>query len=184
MRSALSARCAPGIRRCRRRGIWTPSVASALPSARFTAAASPARLTTPCASWAIPPPRRGVAATFRPHPGAAAAKQPARRHPRQPGTRRRRPGAEGFAFPGSGLPEAAALARPQPRRPGTAMAARAVGSGGSFWRRGWITRCIAIHRKPHTVLRRLTGHPKKWRSHFLGKPAPYNRVLSSATRLV
>ena len=43
---------------------------------------------------------------------------------------------------------------------------------------------IAIHRKPHTVLRRLTGHPKKWRSHFLGKPAPYNRVLSSATRLV
>ena len=43
---------------------------------------------------------------------------------------------------------------------------------------------IAIPRKPHTVLRRLTGHPKKWRSHFLGKPAPYNRVLSSATRLV
>ena len=26
---------------------------------------------------------------------------------------------------------------------------------------------IAIHRKPHTVLHRLTGHPKKWRSHFL-----------------
>ena len=32
---------------------------------------------------------------------------------------------------------------------------------------------IAIHRKPHTVLRRLTGHSKKWRSHFLGKPALY-----------
>ena len=44
--------------------------------------------------------------------------------------------------------------------------------------------CIAIHRKPHTVLRRLTGHPKKWLRHFLGKPAPYNRVLSSAARLV
>ena len=43
--------------------------------------------------------------------------------------------------------------------------------------------CIAIHRKPHTVLRCLTGHPKKWQSHFLGKPAPYKCVLSSAARL-
>jgi len=25
--------------------------------------------------------------------------------------------------------------------------------------------------------------PKKWRNHFLEKPEPYNRVLSSATRL-
>ena len=29
------------------------------------------------------------------------------------------------------------------------------------------TQVIAIHRKPHTVLRRLTGHPKKMAEPFL-----------------
>ena len=58
------------------------------------------------------------------------------------------------------------------------------GESGEMGAAGRFGNVIAIHRKPHTVLRRLAGHPKKWRSHFLGKPAPYNRVLPSATRLV
>ena len=34
-------------------------------------------------------------------------------------------------------------------------------------REGDIGGFIAIHRKPHTVLRRLTGHPKKMAEPFL-----------------
>ena len=55
---------------------------------------------------------------------------------------------------------------------------------GLFYVTFSVALCIAIYRKLHTVLRRLTGHPRKWRSHFLGKPAPYKCVLPSAVCLV
>ena len=55
---------------------------------------------------------------------------------------------------------------------------------GCYYRLDALATCYSRPPKASYGVAPLTGHPKKWRSHFLGKPAPYNRVLSSATRLV